>query len=102
MANGIGVGREPSGPSIEGPFCHAVHLFRALGDRKNKDKQKKKEIEEKGRKDRKKKRKKREKKRKLQRFSLFSMHFCLFCVNLYYAESSFRHAARLCCALEDH
>ena len=29
-----GVGRGLSGPSIEGQFCRAVHLCRALGDRK--------------------------------------------------------------------
>ena len=34
----------PSGPSIEGPFCRAVHLCRALGDRKiEKESKKKKE-----------------------------------------------------------
>ena len=30
----IDVGGGPSGPSIEGPFCRAVYLCRALGDRK--------------------------------------------------------------------
>ena len=30
----IAVGGGPSGPSIEGPFCRAVHLCRALGDGK--------------------------------------------------------------------
>ena len=30
----IAVGGGPSGPSIEGPFCRAVHLCRAFGDRK--------------------------------------------------------------------
>ena len=30
----IGVGRGPSGPSIENPFCCTVHLCCALGDRK--------------------------------------------------------------------
>ncbi len=39
----IAVGGGPSGPLIEGPFCRAVHLCRALGDRKiEKRKQKKK------------------------------------------------------------
>ena len=52
----IGVGRGPSGPSIEGPFCCAVHLCRVLGDRKIEKKSKKKK--EKGRKNRKKKKKK--------------------------------------------
>ncbi len=33
---GIGVGRGPSGPSIEGPFCCAVHLCRTLGNNKKK------------------------------------------------------------------
>ena len=37
----IGVGCGPSGPSIEGPFCHTVHLCRRLGDRKIKKKEKK-------------------------------------------------------------
>ena len=42
------VGGGPSGPSIEGPFCCAVHLCRALGDQKiekkriNKEKKKEK------------------------------------------------------------
>ena len=39
--------------------------------------------------------------RKLQRFSPFSMQFCLFSINLYYSDSSFCRAARLCRALED-
>ena len=37
----IAVGGGPSGPSIEGPFCRAVHLCRALGDRKIEKKGKK-------------------------------------------------------------
>ena len=53
----IGVGREPSGPSIEGPFCRAVHLCYALRDRKIKKKKSKKGKERK-RKNRKKQRKK--------------------------------------------
>ena len=40
---GIAVGGGPSGPSIEGPFCRAVHLCRALGDRKIEKKSKKKQ-----------------------------------------------------------
>ena len=45
----IAVGSGPSGPSIEGPFCCAVHLCRALGDRKieKKSKKKKKKIKKK-------------------------------------------------------
>ena len=39
----IAVGSGPSGPSIEGPFCRAVHLCRALEDRKMEKKRKKKE-----------------------------------------------------------
>ena len=51
---------------------------------------------------RKEKQKKEEKEvRKLQRFSPFSMQFCLFSINLYYSDSSFCRAARLCRALED-
>ncbi len=53
----IGVGRGPSGPSIEGPFCRAVHLCRALGDKKKREKIKKSD-KEKGKEKRKKKRKK--------------------------------------------
>ena len=37
----IAVGGGPSGPSIEGPFCRAVHLCRALGDIRIKKKSKK-------------------------------------------------------------
>ena len=51
----IAVGRGPSGPSIEGPFCRTVHHCRTLGDRKTKKKDKKKtENKEKGREIRKK------------------------------------------------
>ena len=39
--------------------------------------------------------------KKGQRFSPFSTQFCLFSINLYYSDSSFCRAARLCCALED-
>ena len=39
----IAVGGGPSGPLIEGPFCRAVHLCRALGDRKIEKKSKKKQ-----------------------------------------------------------
>ena len=38
----IGVGRGPSGLSIEGPFCRAVHLCLAFGYRKIERKKKKK------------------------------------------------------------
>ena len=38
----IAVGSGPSGPSIEGPFCRAVHLCRALEDRKMEKKREKK------------------------------------------------------------
>ena len=41
-------------------------------------------------------------KKELKRLSLFSMRFCLFSVNLYYLDSSFCRAARLCRALKDH
>ena len=41
LLEGIAVGGGPSGPSIEGPFCRAVHLCRALGDRKIEKKAKK-------------------------------------------------------------
>ena len=34
----IGVGRGPSGPSIEGPFCCAVRLCRALETEKKREK----------------------------------------------------------------
>ena len=55
----IDVGRGPSGPSIEGPFCRTVHLCRTLEDRKmGKKREKKKENKEKERKNRKKNRKK--------------------------------------------
>ena len=97
----IDVGGGPSGPSIEGPFCRAVHLCRALGDRKIEKKSKKKQKNnEKRRKNWKKKRKKWVKKGKLQRFCLFSMHFSLFRVILCSSDSSFCRAARLCRALE--
>ena len=43
MAISIAVRGGPSGPSIEGPFCRAVHLCRALGDRKIEKKNKKKQ-----------------------------------------------------------
>ena len=39
---GIAVGGGPSGPSIEGPFCRAVHLYRSLRDRKKAKKKRKK------------------------------------------------------------
>ena len=97
----IAVGGGPSGPSIEGPFCRAVHLCRALGDRKIEKKSKKKQKNnEKRRKNWKKKRKKWVKKGKLQRFCVFSMHFSLFRVILCSSDSSFCRAARLCRALE--
>ena len=52
----IGVGRGPSGSSIEGRFCCAALLCHALGDRKiEKKSKKKKECKEKGRKNRNKK-----------------------------------------------
>ena len=55
----IAVGGWPSGPSIEGLFCRAVHHCRALGERKiEKKSKKKKENEEKRRKNGKKERKK--------------------------------------------
>ncbi len=38
----IRVGRGPSGPSIEGPFCGAVHLCCALAERKIEKKKEKK------------------------------------------------------------
>ena len=38
----IAVGRGPSGPSVEGPFCRAVKLCRALETENRKKKQKKK------------------------------------------------------------
>ena len=98
----IAVGGGPSGPSIEGPFCRAVHLCRALGDRKIEKKSKKKQKNnEKRRKNWKKKRKKWVKKGKLQRICVFSMHFSLFRVILCSSDSSFCRAARLCRALED-
>ena len=40
--------------------------------------------------------------RKSQKFSPFFMQLCLFSINLYYSDSTFGRAARLCCALEDH
>ena len=45
----IGIGRGPSGPSIEGPFCCAVYLCRALEDRKKarRKKEKKRKRKEK-------------------------------------------------------
>ena len=44
----IAVGRRPSGPSIEGPFCRAVRLCHALETEKQRKKvQKKKENKEK-------------------------------------------------------
>ena len=49
MACCIAVGGGPSGPSIEGPFCCAVHLCCALGDKKiqkKKGKKKKKKKKE--------------------------------------------------------
>ena len=97
----IDVGRGPSGPSIEGPFCRTVRLCRTLGERKVGKKNNKK-----GKKWRKKEGKieKREKemrkKGKLQRFCLFSMHFCLFRVILCFSDSSFCRTARLCRTLE--
>ena len=47
---GIDVGRGPSGPSIEGPFCRTVHLCRTLEDRKmgKKGKKRKKIKKKKG------------------------------------------------------
>ena len=38
----IDIGGGPSGPSIEGPFFHSVHLCRTLGERKVEKKSKKK------------------------------------------------------------
>ena len=69
----IAVGGGPSGPSIEGPFCRAVHLCRALGDRKIE--KKKKKNKEKKRKNRK-RRKRNEKKRKIAEI-LFIFHALL-------------------------
>ena len=46
----IGVGRGPSGPLIEGPFCCAVRLCRALETKKLKKKAKRKKKEKENRK----------------------------------------------------
>ena len=53
----IDVGRGPLGPSIEGPFCRTVHLFRTLGEKKVEKKKKKRKNEEKRIKTRKKRNK---------------------------------------------
>ena len=60
----IAVGGGPSGPSIEGPFCCAVHLWRALRDRKIQQAKKGKKIKKKEG-IIKKRRKRNEKKRKI-------------------------------------
>ena len=96
----IDVGGGPSGPSIEGPFCRAVHLCRTLGDKKIEKKIKKKRKNKEKRRKNRKKRERNEKKGKLQRFCLFSMHFCLFRVILCFSDSSFCRTARLCRTLE--
>ena len=61
----IAVGGGPSGPSIEGPFCRAVHLCRALGDRKIEKKKHKKMKKIKKKEGKIEKREKNEKKRKI-------------------------------------
>ena len=73
-----GEGRRPSGPAIECLFCCAVHLCRALGDRKV---EKKKKVKKK-----KKIFKKEEKEMKKEncRDLVCFLCICLFSVNLYY------------------
>jgi len=86
----IAVGRGPSGPSIEGPFCCAVRLCRALETKKKRKKVK-------NRKKIKKKEGKIEKKEK-------EMRKCssVFLVSIYTIPTIFFcRAARLCRALED-